>query len=79
MTRRLTYREYYRMRPDEFESGDQIAVKLVLVLGYSGDYAVYVGEEDDDADEVARHGDKVPPGVAETMFLSAVMGRCPRL
>lgn len=77
MTRQLTYTQYYQMRPDEFRSGDEIAVKLVLAIGYSSDYAVYVGEEDESADHVSRHGDKVAQStkVAEGLFWSAALGR----
>lgn len=77
MAKQLTYQQYYHMRPDEFRDGDEIAVKLVLVLGHGGDYALFAGFPADSADHVARHGDKelFRERVAETLFKSAVMGR----
>lgn len=80
MARQLTYQQYYQMRPDEFQPGDEIAVKLVLVLGYNNDYALYAGFPADSADHVARHGDKVPfaKNVARSLFRSAILDRYPR-
>ena len=59
MSRDLTYKQYYNMCGDEFQDGDRIAVKLVCVLGYGGDYAIYLGTTDMTDDQVARNGDKL--------------------
>ena len=57
--RQLTYRQYYHMTPSEFQDGDHISVKLVCVLGYGNDYAIYMGTTDMSDEEIAQSGDKV--------------------
>jgi len=56
----ISYQEYYNMRPDEFQSGDIIEAKVVLVIGYGGDYAVYVAPDTSwTAERIAGQGDKI--------------------
>ncbi len=60
MARILSYREYWNMRSDEFQPGDVIEARLVLVLGHGGDYAIYVAPDAEmDAEQIAREGDKL--------------------
>ena len=75
MTRKLTYKDYYKMRPDEFKPGDEVAVKVVAVVGHGGDYAVYAGEPHWRDEMVARAGDKCPRAVGEALFPSVAEGR----
>ena len=59
------YQTYYNTAPAEFQPGDIIEARVVLVVGYSGDYAVYVAPDASwDAERIVREGDKV-------------VGRCP--
>jgi hypothetical protein len=41
--------------------GDIVAVKHVTVIGYAGDFAVYMGLSDHSDEYVANRGDKVYP------------------
>jgi hypothetical protein len=67
--RALTYADYYRMHPDEFNLGDTVAVKIVAVIG-SGDedFAAYLGLSDWSDIEVARGGDKISRAAALALF-----------
>jgi hypothetical protein len=83
MTRDLSYKQYWNMRPSEFRDGDRVSVKLVLVLGHGADYAIYAGTTDMTDDEVARHGDKVVDvqknhRVGAVLFPQAIHGRFSR-
>lgn len=40
--------------------GDAVAVKYVTVIGYAGDFVVYMGQPYWTGEEVAANGDKVP-------------------
>jgi hypothetical protein len=43
--------------------GDTVPVKFVTVIGYAGDFAVYMGESNWTDKEVAEHGDKAGGGL----------------
>ena len=79
MTRKLSYKDYYNMCGEEFQDGDQISVKLVVVLGDGKDYAIYLGTTDMSDDEVAQNGDKIYQSngkkVADAVFHSATYKR----
>jgi len=47
--------------------GDIVAVKMVAVVGYSGDFAVYQGATDLTDKEVSDFGDKVPEEVGRAV------------
>ena len=79
MTRKLTYKDYYSMSPNEFKPGDEVAVKVVAVVGWDGDYAVYTGPGGWTDDMVAHTGDKVygkqGRALGEALFPSVAEGR----
>lgn len=70
----LQYEDYWKMGSDDFQPGDAIVAKVVLVLGYDNDYSVYVAPSTDSTDEeLINEGDKVlfQRKVAEGMFSTA--------
>jgi hypothetical protein len=74
----IDYREYYRMRGDEFQPGDVIEARIVMVLGHGNDYTVYVAPDASwEADQIAKGGDKVYGGdkIAKALFRNAAQGR----
>jgi hypothetical protein len=81
MSRLLDYKDYYHMPGQDFQPLDVIELRLVLVLGYGNDYAIYYAPEADgwDARRIAHEGDKLDairgPEVAKRMFSTAVHGR----
>ena len=77
--RQLSYQEYYNMGSDKFLPGDVIQANVVLVIGYGGDYAIYVAPDETwDTEEVASVGDKMPltrgEKIGENLFPTAVHG-----
>ena len=80
MARNLSYKDYWNMKPSEFEPGDVVEARLVLVVGHGGDYAVYVAPDATwDAERIAREGDKVTltrgEAVGKSLFPSVADGR----
>ena len=53
------YKNYARVRPIDLVAGDRIAIKVVAVVGYAGDWTAYFGLSDWSDDRVAESGDKV--------------------
>ena len=61
----ISYQEYRNMRPNEFQPGDIIEAKVVLVVGYGEDYAVYIAPDASwTAEQTAAQGDKIDGYVA---------------
>lgn len=59
MSRELSYGKYRSMSSDQFEAGDFVVVKVAIVVGYHGDYAVYLGESETEGAAIAAYGDKL--------------------
>lgn len=60
MLRVLSYQEYYQMASSEFKEGDIIEARVVMVIGYGKDYAIYVAPDGSwNARKIARQGDKI--------------------
>ncbi len=49
------------------ESGDIVAVKMVTVIGFANDFAVYMGLTSQSDQKVAVCGDKVPESVGRAV------------
>jgi hypothetical protein len=63
ISRALVYRHGgHILRP-----GDFVAVKMVCVTGYNGDFAVYQGSTDLSDQEISSCGDKVPEEVGRAV------------
>lgn len=75
MKRTLDLAQYYHMRPDEFKPGDQIAIKVVAVVGHEGDWAAYRGMANWEDEQVATEGDKINREAAVALFPSIASDR----
>lgn len=63
-----TFRDWARVRPVDLVPNDAIAVKVVAVIGYGGEWAAYMGLTSWTDDETAQQGDKILEEAAELLF-----------
>ena len=68
MTKWKTLREYWNSNGSDMEPETKVAVKVVASVGWSHDWAAYLGSSSDSDEEVAQHGDKISKDAAENLF-----------
>uniref|UniRef100_A0A6H1ZW80 Uncharacterized protein n=1 Tax=viral metagenome TaxID=1070528 RepID=A0A6H1ZW80_9ZZZZ len=74
-----TFKNPIVTRPEDVETGDAFAIKVVAVAGYGWDWAAYYGPTGLSDEDIADVGDKLTCEQAEPLFyVLRESGRCYR-
>ena len=64
----MNYPEYRKTSPQRIAKGTRVPVKVVAVVGYSNDWAAYIGPSDWTDEQISKDGDKVSEDAAVNLF-----------
>jgi hypothetical protein len=62
------FHNWARVRPVDLRPDDAIALRVVAVVGYGGEWAAYMGLSDWTDEDVVHQGDKILREAAEGLF-----------